>query len=199
MATALRKRYAKRRLTQAATLQYLTNPGKYFKNIQNEDKTVFYRPTGDETLNEIVSLIKRTTKKQNIPLENLPAPDKDLQEIDIQLTTLTNEEELNRQLSQAVATDNTAPETGSACPSDDLLTTVRVEMALFENGGTRQRGRYLSLVYEHLKTIPPTSVEPERIFSSAGIVCNRLRSSLIDKTLDALIFLRSFYISKKKF
>ncbi|CAH4038391.1 unnamed protein product [Pieris brassicae] len=91
----------------------------------------------------------------------------DLREIDIQLSTLTNEEELNRQLSQAVATDNSVPDTGSTCPSDDLLTTVRVEMALFENGGTRQRGRYLSLVknYLHSKTIPPTSVEPEPIFS----------------------------------
>ncbi|CAH0730302.1 unnamed protein product, partial [Brenthis ino] len=101
MATALSKRYAKRRLTQAATLQYLTNPGKYFENIRNEDKTVFYRPTGGEMLNEIVNLIKRATKKQNIPLKNLPAPDQDLQrEINIQLSTLTNEEELNRQLSQ---------------------------------------------------------------------------------------------------
>lgn len=47
-------------------------------------------------LNEIVNLIKRTTKKQNIPLENLPAPDEELQEIDIQLSTLINGEELNR-------------------------------------------------------------------------------------------------------
>lgn len=192
MATALRKRYAKRRLTQAATLKYLTNPDKYFENVLNEDTSVFCRPVGDEMLQEIVNLIQRTNEKENMPFRN--PVDTDLMEVDVQSSSLTNEEELNKELSQAAV-----PEAGSTtCSSDDLLTTVRVEMALFENGGMRQRGQYLTLAYEHLKTIPPTSVEPERIFSSAGIVCNRLRSSLSDKTLDALIFLRSYFLNKNK-
>ncbi|KAH9634606.1 hypothetical protein HF086_009258 [Spodoptera exigua] len=188
MVAALRKQYAKRRLVQASILQYLTNPEKYFDDIEIEDKTVFLRPTSDEMLRDIVNLIQRT--KQSIPLDCTPDFSRH-DDDDIQVSSLTNEEELNKEISQATAS---APES----ISNDINTTVRVEMALFENGGQRQRGRYLSLAYHHLLSIPPTSVEPERIFSSAGIVCNRLRSSLSDKTLDALIFLRSFYLGKKK-
>lgn len=59
---------------------------------------------------------------------------------------LTNKEELNKEIS---------PATSSALEltSNDIdTTTIRVEMALFENGGQRQRGRYLSLAYHHLPT-----------------------------------------------
>lgn len=138
-------------------------------------------------MHEIVNLIQRT--KQSVPV--VVTPNFRGQSDDALQVSLTNEEKLNKELSQAIAS---APES----VANDLSTTVRVEMALFESGGQRQRGRYLSLAYNHLKSIPPTSVEPERIFSSAGIVCNRLRSSLSEKTLDALIFLRSYYSSKKR-
>lgn len=70
----------------------------------------------------------------------------------------------------------------------DLSTSIKKEMNLFENGGTR--GHHLQLVYKYLLTIPPTSVEAERAFSAAGY---KLRSRLGDDTLDALLFLRSYF------
>ena len=39
----------------------------------------------------------------------------------------------------------------------------------------------------------PTSVEPERAFPAARLLCTRIRSRLNDATLDTLCFLRSYY------
>jgi len=40
-----------------------------------------------------------------------------------------------------------------------------------------------------LLTIPPASIEPERAFSSAGILCSKLRSHMSDAILDNMLFL----------
>ena len=39
-------------------------------------------------------------------------------------------------------------------------------------------------LFESLKSISPTSVESERAFSSSGYICNKIRSSLNDDTLE---------------
>ena len=44
-----------------------------------------------------------------------------------------------------------------------------------------------------LFAVNPTSVEAERTFSAAGILCTKIRSRLSDTTLDTLCFLRSYY------
>lgn len=69
-------------------------------------------------------------------------------------------------------------------------------MALYENGGSR--GKYLSMAFNNLISIPPISVESERAFSSSGYLCNHLRSRLSDKSFDTLLFLRSHYKAQPK-
>ena len=69
-------------------------------------------------------------------------------------------------------------------------------MAVFEANGTR--GRSLQLVYGYLLSIPPYSVEAERAFSAAGILCTKVRSRMSYKSLDMLCFLRSYYTQQKK-
>jgi hAT family C-terminal dimerisation region len=78
---------------------------------------------------------------------------------------------------------------------DSVQAAIKSEMAVFERSGVR--GRSLQLVYSHLLSIPPTSVEAERAFSSAGLLCTRIRSRLGDDTLDTLCFLRSYYGNSK--
>lgn len=45
---------------------------------------------------------------------------------------------------------------GSECGENDRHKLIKIEMALFENGGNR--GFYLDMAYRYLLTIPPTSV-----------------------------------------
>jgi len=68
-----------------------------------------------------------------------------------------------------------------------LQAAMKTEMALFATTGNR--GRFLQLALDSLMTIPLTSVEAERAFSAAGILCPKLRSSLGDHTIDTLCLL----------
>jgi hypothetical protein len=77
-----------------------------------------------------------------------------------------------------------------------LMSTIKQEMVLFENGGNR--GLYLTCILNAVLTVPPTSVESERGFSSAAYLCPKLRSSLGDLTLDALCHLRAHFQHLKK-
>ena len=68
------------------------------------------------------------------------------------------------------------------------------ELDVFE--ATGQRTTNITLLFNALKTIPPTSVESERAFSAAGLFVNKLRTRLSDTSLDRLCFLKSYYINK---
>ncbi|GFW78453.1 hypothetical protein TNCV_1379991 [Trichonephila clavipes] len=68
--------------------------------------------------------------------------------------------------------------------------TIRREIDLFEDEGFR--GKYLEKVYRALLTVPP-NVDAERMFSTAGNICTKLRSRLYDSTFDALWFSRSHF------
>jgi hypothetical protein len=77
-----------------------------------------------------------------------------------------------------------------------LMSTIKQEMLLFENGGNR--GLYLTWILNAVLTVPPTSVESERGFSSAAYLCPKLCSSFGDLTLDALCRLRAHFQHLKK-
>jgi hypothetical protein len=51
----------------------------------------------------------------------------------------------------------------------------------------------LEKLFKALKTFPPTSIEAERAFSSAGIFITKLRNRLSQTTIDALMFLKHFF------
>lgn len=87
-------------------------------------------------------------------------------------------------------------QTSTSTDAPDFDTLVKIEMALYENGGSR--GKYLNMAFNNLMSIPPTSVEAERAFSSSGYLCNHLRSRLSDESLDTLLFLRSYYKAHPK-
>ncbi len=85
--------------------------------------------------------------------------------------------------------------TSTTAVTDRLLAAIKTEMVMFDSSGVR--GRCLQLAYSHLLSIPRTSVEAERAFSAAGLLCTKLRSRLGDRTLDTLCFLRTFYQGRK--
>lgn len=80
--------------------------------------------------------------------------------------------------------------------SGDLMSILKKQICLFES--VRKRGHQLELAYQYLMSITPISVEPERAFSLAEYIGTKLRNTLRDTTLDALLFLRSFFQNEKK-
>ena len=69
------------------------------------------------------------------------------------------------------------------------------EFKIFE--ATKKRTPKLERLCNALLTIKPTSVEAERAFSTAGLFLSKIRSSLSDETLDAQVFLKSYFINNE--
>lgn len=78
---------------------------------------------------------------------------------------------------------------------NSLKHTIKLEMDIFEKGN--KLGNHLQLILDFLKTIKPTSVESERVFSSSGYLCNKLRTRLNSDTLCNLSYLRSYLQQRK--
>ena len=69
----------------------------------------------------------------------------------------------------------------------NLLSAVKAEMAVFHSTG--KRGWCLEAVYyRYLLSVPATSVDAERAFSTARLMCTKVRSRLDDSSVDTLCF-----------
>ena len=78
----------------------------------------------------------------------------------------------------------------------DKINIIKTEIKqLFEQSC---KGKFMTVLYESLLSIAPTSVESERAFSAAGLFCTKIRSALSDLTLNVLCFLRYYFINKEK-
>ena len=78
--------------------------------------------------------------------------------------------------------------------SKDLLQILKKEMCILEL--TSERPAHLEKLYQALLTIRPSSIEAERVFSSANLFVTKLRNKMSDSTLDNLVFLRSHFMNK---
>ena len=65
------------------------------------------------------------------------------------------------------------------------------ELKCFE--GTKTKTPKILKLYKSVMTIQPSSVQAERIFSTAGLFSTKLRSRISDRTLDSLCFLRNYF------
>lgn len=68
---------------------------------------------------------------------------------------------------------------------------VKQEVRHFKSTGNL--GKILRYVNDSIKTIKPTSVECERIFSNANFIFNKYRKRLHPKTLNIILFLRNYF------
>ena len=69
---------------------------------------------------------------------------------------------------------------------------IEKEMQLYQIN-PMEHPKNLDLLFQALKTIKPTSVESEWVFSAMGWFVTKIRNRLDDKTLDALIKMRQYY------
>jgi hypothetical protein len=185
---ALTTRIQQRRTELSSVLKYL-HTGEMERDSMNED--IFPSLVSSKICSIIKDLIKRLT----VPVlanEDELSRDKN-QDATKGSSTLANtsksnlQKELDLVIKEAVLSNHVE----KPQPEKSLTATIKKEMGLFENGG--KRGYHLSLAYNFLKGIVPTSVESERAFSSSGYICNKIRSSLNDDTIDHLCFLRSYF------
>ena len=84
----------------------------------------------------------------------------------------------------------------SSGKSTEVQDTFAREIGLFIAG--KKQTTQLQLLHKALQTVPPTSVEAERVFSAGGLFLTKLRTSMSDKTLDKLIFLKLFFALKNE-
>lgn len=184
LANALRKRIKQYRLPEASLLQYLHNSDQYFRDTADRD--TFERPVDTAAL--LAKLYKRLNTNNTENYTAVEDDDVNVMAVDEDVV-LSTKEELDREIKKVMQTSaNSISADGN---EDEDYTAIRIEKALFENGG--DRGKHLKKCYDYLLTIPPTSVEAERAFSTAGYFCNKIRSSLSDKSLNSLCVLRSYY------
>ena len=76
-----------------------------------------------------------------------------------------------------------------------MYKAITKEMGVYES--TMKRPELLQKFYKALTTIPPSSIESERSFSSANNLVTKLRTQLGDRTIDMLIFLRSDFLQQE--
>ncbi|CAG5056274.1 unnamed protein product [Parnassius apollo] len=193
---SLSKRIKQRRLPVASLMQYVHNPATYFE--ENEyDADVYPRLPNDCLQEMVLGLLKYDSAAQSFTCNDVnDLPTDDSQNEVGSNSSLSNKELINQQISKIIFDDTRRVGIGNLSTSkEDLLTLLKVEMLLFENGG--DRGQLLSKAYRWIRSIKPTSVESERAFSAAGILCNKLRTSLSDKTINCLSFLRTYFQQQK--
>ncbi|OMJ23544.1 hypothetical protein AYI70_g2210 [Smittium culicis] len=76
-------------------------------------------------------------------------------------------------------------------PAKDLNLIFRKEISYFID--QKVMGKHLEKVYNILSTVKTTSVDSERVFSSAGNFVTKIRSRLNDDSSDMLCFLKAHF------
>ncbi|XP_073962314.1 uncharacterized protein [Choristoneura fumiferana] len=201
-AEQLISRIKQRSTCLTSVLKYLQNLSDYYTN-KNENVTA---PSLDsQQIAEVIYQLQRLGRSDSPQISQCNSRD-DWDEANvpstssttaITLTPKTMAEELQETIEKSMSRTKESSRMSVIDSEfgDDLMSVIKVEMALYENGGVK--GKYLLQVYDSLLKVPPTSLESERVFSSAGYLCNHLKTKLNDDTLDVLSMLRSHYQSLK--
>lgn len=109
---------------------------------------------------------------------------------------LTMKEKLQLTIQQKMNKSNLESTRPKSPKAKGLANIIKREMEFFQEQNIR--GKYLEKAFKMLLTVRPTSVESERAFSAAGLICTKLRSSLNDNTLDTMCFLRQHFNQKQE-
>jgi hypothetical protein len=90
----------------------------------------------------------------------------------------------------AIATAGTDNNTEAQIPRS----LIKKEFQLFESTGKRTPN--LENLYKAVMTVKPTSTENERVFSLSGNIVTKIRNRLSDEAINALLFLKAYFILK---
>lgn len=172
-------------------MQFLHNPLE-FRNIHLEDNYDLFKLHKPSLTKIIVSLIERLnmTNENELTTDSNESSD-DVDEI-VAVIPLTMKDRLQLAIkNQNNIKINKNRKTAITTNTRTLTKLIKQEIAELEE--EQSRGKYLTMAFNYLLTIKPTSVESERAFSAAGLICTKIRTSLSDKTIDPICLLRAYF------
>lgn len=182
----LRIRVAQRRTILSDALHFL-----HFRNFNKNIHSILQTkpPTQSQLFKVFKDLVSNSKKDDLATFFN--DSDQDLQDQPAKkLRKMSDTNDIYTMMFESMETEEEVPD------QREISDVLRIEIELFLNKSPR--GKHLEYIYQSLLTVRPTSVESERIFSSAGYICNKLRTKLNDETLDTISFLRSYFQTIKK-
>lgn len=141
------------------------------------------------------NLFDRLFKKDTVNIENNTSIVSTVENNDVeiinQFTTPSNEllSEMNKRIKTVLEDKNDNIEINTS-------NSLEKDFELFENFGTRSDK--LEKLYMALSSIQPTSTSSERVFSIASNFCTKQRNSLNPHSLNALVFLKYYFIKIKQ-
>lgn len=184
MKESLSHRISERRTNAASLLQYLHKCKLNYGSgaLELDSSLKFARLSKNMILNMIIDILK--PRSSNLSSES---------DSDFENDVVINEMELSleEKLDKAIHKEVNSTITPQIKTKNLLTNIIKKELAIFEIEG--DRGKNLERCYDSLNSIPPTSVESERVFSCCGKIATKIRSRLNDQSLDILCFLRSYF------
>lgn len=185
----LLSRIKERRTSYSDVMQFLHNPVA-FKYLHQEETYNLFKFNRSEITKNIVALIQRLTS--NILINDCQETVSEDEVSVIEPTVLSMKERLqlaiNKQKSLKL---NEVSNEFRTSTTSNLLKLIKQEITVLET--EQRRGKYLTMAFNYISTIKPTSIESERAFSAAGIICTKIRTSLNDCTLDTICMLRAYF------
>lgn len=184
-------RIQERRTIYSDTMQFLHNPLE-FRNIHFEDNYDLFQLYKPSLTKIIVSLIERLnmTNEGELTIDSNYSSD-DVDEL-VDAIALTMKDRLQLAIkNQSKIKINKNAKTAITTNTRTLTKLIKQEIAELEE--EQSRGKYLTMAFNYLLTIKPTSVESERAFSAAGLICTKIKTSLSDKKIDAICLLRAYF------
>ena len=182
---SLARRINERRTYASSLLQFLHKQNQEYTCL-NLDSSLKFERLPKTTIRAMV--IKLSKLSENSNSSDSESENEVIEEDNCSMT-------LRERLENAIKTETISKITPKNRTSKNVTSIIKKEISIFEVEGSR--GANLERCYNNLNSIPPASVESERVFSGCGHIVTKIRSSLNDVTLDILSFLRSHFKSEK--
>ena len=181
---SLTRRINERRTNVSGLLQFLHKGNQSYADLHLDPLLNF----GHMSKTTITTMISKMLKPSENDLSSESEPDVEVADED------ESQLSLQEKLSRAISAEVNAKITPKKQTMKDITNVVKKELLNFEIEG--KRGTNLERCHENLSSIPPASVESERIFSGCSHIVTEIRPCLSDESLDILSFLRSYFQSK---
>lgn len=185
---ALTERIKERRFDYADLYAFLFNPT--VKLSVSNNFGIFFKTTRSALIKQADEMLKRLNT-ENAARDAINESSSNVEEADDDASdNLTVKEKFEKRLQQFKAA---APVlTNLMMPG--FQKTMRNEFTYLETEGIK--GKYLTMLFDALSTVRPTSVDSERAFSVSGNFATKIRSRMGDNTLNMLCVLKSYFCNK---